>query len=134
VKLLSGRRCHFEPTNPAAYDADPDNYDGGFEYCNKAFNRIIQGTSSEQMKETMVAVDDAGYGESLMLQVHDELDSTLESKEEAMKVAEVMKHAVRLRVPTVVDVEVGPSWGESMTAEGKDADGKKFKRPYVWDL
>jgi DNA polymerase I-like protein with 3'-5' exonuclease and polymerase domains len=134
VKLLSGRRCHFEPTNPAAYDADPDNYDGGFEYCNKAFNRIIQGTSSEQMKETMVAVDDAGYGESLMLQVHDELDSTLESKEEAMKIAEVMKHAVRLRVPTVVDVEVGPSWGESMTAEGKDADGKKFKRPYVWDL
>lgn len=122
VTLLSGRRCHFEPDGS-----------GGYEWCNKAFNRIIQGTSAEQMKRIMLAVDAAGFGPYLMLQVHDELASALESEGQAKEMSEVMRTAVPMRVPTVVDVERGPSWGESMSIE-EVIDGKKVKKPYVWNL
>lgn len=122
VVLSSGRRCHFESDGK-----------GGYEWCHKAFNRLIQGTSAEQMKLDMLACDDAGYGDDMMLQVHDELDASLESKERASAMAEVMKHAVPMEVPTVVDTEIGASWGESMNLELVE-NGKKIKRPYVWDV
>jgi hypothetical protein len=73
VKLLSGRRCHFEPTDPSNPRPYTWNDKGsGYEWCHKAFNRIIQGTSAEQTKRIMLAVEDAGYGDRIMLQVHDE--------------------------------------------------------------
>jgi DNA polymerase I-like protein with 3'-5' exonuclease and polymerase domains len=122
VTLISGRRCHFESDGK-----------GGYEWCNKAFNRLIQGTSAEQMKENMLAVDAAGFGSTLMLQVHDELAASLASKALALKMAEVMKHAMPMEVPTVVDTECGASWGESMSLE-EIIDGKKIKRQYVWNM
>jgi hypothetical protein len=64
VKLLSGRRCHFEPTDPSNPRPYTWNDKGsGYEWCHKAFNRIIQGTSAEQTKRIMLALDDAGYGD-----------------------------------------------------------------------
>jgi DNA polymerase I-like protein with 3'-5' exonuclease and polymerase domains len=123
VKLLSGRRCHFEK--------GPE---GKYEWTHKAFNRIIQGTSAEQTKRIMIALDESGYGDRLMLQVHDEVDPSVETRDQAEEMAEVMRHAVPMKVPTVVDIEVGPSWGESMFIEEKGPDGKKIKRQYVWDL
>lgn len=122
VILRSGRRCHFE--------ADGN---GSYQWTHKAFNRLIQGTSAEQVKEIMIALDDAGYGQHFILQVHDELDSSVPDEKTAHAMAEVMKHAVPMEVPTVVDVECGPSWGESMSVE-EVVDGKKVKRPYVWNL
>lgn len=122
VTLRSGRRCHFESDGK-----------GSYQWCHKAFNRLIQGTSAEQMKEDMLAVDAAGYGDMLMLQVHDELAASVASREIALKIADVMKHAVPMEVPTVVDTECGASWGESMSLE-EIIDGKKVKRQYVWDL
>lgn len=122
VTLLSGRRCHFGPL-PG----------GGYEWTHKAFNRIIQGQAAEQTKEIMVAVDEAGFGDYLALQVHDELDAFLPTDNMGAEMAEVMRTAVPMRVPTVVDVERGPSWGESMSIESI-VDGKTVKRQYVWDL
>lgn len=122
VTLRSGRRCHFEKDQK-----------GEYQFCHKAFNRLIQGTSAEQMKEDMLAVDAAGYGHLLMLQVHDELAASVQDKSVALKIAEVMKYAVPMEVPTVVDTECGLSWGESMFLE-EIIDGKKVKRQYQWNL
>ena len=125
VKLLSGRRCHFRKASGGK---------GGYEWTNKAFNRIIQGTSSEQTKRIMIAVDEAGYGDRLMLQVHDEIAISGLGREMAMTVADVMRTAVPMKIPTVVDVERGPSWGESMEVEYQDKVGKKAKTRYVWGM
>lgn len=125
VKLLSGRRCHFELSKGDRKQK--------YEWTHKSFNRIIQGTAAEQTKQIMIAVDDAGYGDLIMLQVHDELDVDC-MPDVAEKVAEVMRHAVPMEVPTVVDVECGPSWGESMGVEYNDASGKKSKVQYTWGM
>lgn len=124
VKLISKRRCNFELVG------------NKYEWTHKAFNRIVQGSAAEQTKEITLAVSDAGYDEMLHLQVHDELDFLLPKAEPQLgrEIAEVMKHAVPMRVPTVVDTEIGPSWGESMGVEYKDADGKTQKPTYVWGM
>lgn len=99
LKTLSGRRCHF-PT---------DDY-GNFDWTHKALNRLIQGSSGDQTKAAMVAVDKAGY--EIQLQVHDELDQSVENPEQAEEIAEIMRTCLPLQVPSKVDVEIGPNWGE----------------------
>ena len=47
-----------------------------------------------------------------LIQVHDELDISIYSEEQKQKVIEIMRDAVPLKVPSKVDCEVGPSWGE----------------------
>ena len=39
---------------------------------------------------------------------------SLSSEEEKKKITEVMEHAIELRVPSKVDAEIGPSWGEAV--------------------
>jgi len=96
---LTGRRCRF-----------PRKEAGGWDWTYKALNRLIQGGSADQTKAAMVAVDEAGF--EIELQVHDELDMSVESRQQAEQVAEIMRTVVPLLVPVKVDVEVGPSWGE----------------------
>ena len=100
IQTLSGRRCRF-----------PVKDDGEYDWLHKAFNRLIQGSSADQTKEAVVALDSAGY--FLQLQVHDEVDMTVQSREEAESAAEIMRDVVQLQVPMKVDVETGPSWGEA---------------------
>jgi DNA polymerase I-like protein with 3'-5' exonuclease and polymerase domains len=100
VRTLSGRRCRF-----------PVRKDGSYDWTHKALNRIIQGSSADQTKRAMVEIARAGY--ALQLQVHDEIDLSVSSREEAEAVAEIMATCVPLEVPSVVDVEIGPSWGEA---------------------
>jgi DNA polymerase I-like protein with 3'-5' exonuclease and polymerase domains len=49
----------------------------------------------------------------LLLQVHDEVAVSVNNKEEALAAAEIMRNAVQLEVPSKVDTEIGPSWGEA---------------------
>ena len=46
------------------------------------------------------------------IQIHDELDLSIASEDEAKKVIEIMEHAVTLEVPNKVDYEHGKNWGE----------------------
>ena len=46
------------------------------------------------------------------IQVHDELNCSIESPEQASRIKEVMENTVELKVPLKVDMEIGPSWGE----------------------
>ena len=48
-----------------------------------------------------------------MIQVHDELDVSVENKEQAKKITAIMETCVKLEVPSVVDAEFGPNWGEA---------------------
>jgi DNA polymerase I-like protein with 3'-5' exonuclease and polymerase domains len=46
------------------------------------------------------------------IQIHDELDISVESDEKAGKIKTVMEKAVELQIPNKVDYESGPNWGE----------------------
>ena len=45
------------------------------------------------------------------IQIHDELDISVESDEKAKKIIEIMKNAVKLEVPNKIDYESGETWG-----------------------
>ena len=46
------------------------------------------------------------------IQIHDELDLSIESEDQSKKVIEIMENAVNLEVPNKVDYESGDNWGE----------------------
>jgi DNA polymerase I-like protein with 3'-5' exonuclease and polymerase domains len=77
----------------------------------KGLNRLIQGSAADQTKAGMVALHKAGF--HLLLQVHDEVALSVKNKDEAREAADIMAKAVNLEVPSRVDVEIGPSWGEA---------------------
>ena len=54
------------------------------------------------------------YKEGLIghIQIHDELDFSIESESQAKKIKDIMENAVDLKVPNKVDYESGPNWGE----------------------
>ena len=76
----------------------------------KALNKLIQGSAADMTKKAMVDL----YKEGLLshIQIHDELDFSIESKAQADKIKQIMEQAVDLEVPNKVDYESGPNWGE----------------------
>ena len=46
------------------------------------------------------------------VQIHDELDISVESLEDADKIIRIMEEAVELQVPNKVDYEEGSCWGD----------------------
>lgn len=99
VTTILGRHLHFEKR------------DGKYQWTHKAFNRVIQGSAADQMKKALVEIDAAGHW--MMLQVHDEADSSVADRAEAQRILNIMSHTVKALVPFKVDVEIGPSWGEA---------------------
>ncbi len=84
-----------------------------------AVNTPVQGTAADIIKLSMIRLDrllkEEGVDAHLVLQIHDEL--VLEVREDELeKVKGVLKEAmeavVDLRVPLVVDLKWGRSWGE----------------------
>lgn len=102
VKTILGRHCHF-----------PVGASGKYDWTQKALNRIVQGSAADQTKKALVDVHNAGH--FMQLQVHDELTGSFHGAGDAQDAAEIMEHCIpQLTVPSKVDVEMGPSWGESM--------------------
>lgn len=99
ILTLLGRHCRF-----------PKDDQGEFDWTHKALNRLIQGSAADQTKLALVETDAAGY--YIQLQVHDELDGSFESPAQADACADLMRHCVELTVPSKVDVELGPNWGD----------------------
>lgn len=102
IITVMGRRLHF-----------PKRDDGGYDWAHKALNRLIQGSSADQTKYALVQLDKAGY--YIQLQVHDEMDGSFSSTEEAKAAGKLMAECVlditKPQLPFMVDVEVGTSWG-----------------------
>lgn len=100
IRTVGRRKCRF-----------PKKINGrGYDWTYKAFNRLIQGSSGDQMKTAMVLADAEGF--KLQLQVHDELDLTIGNRQEAKDLAEIMVNAVPCSVPHRVDIEIGPNWAD----------------------
>lgn len=99
IRTLLGRLCRF-----------PQDAAGNYDWTYRAFNRLIQGSAADQTKLAMVEADAAGF--EIRLQVHDEFDLSMDDPEKAKDLAEIMKTCVELRVPSKVDIELGPNWGE----------------------
>jgi DNA polymerase I-like protein with 3'-5' exonuclease and polymerase domains len=76
----------------------------------KALNRLIQGSSADMTKKAMVDLYEQGVVSHI--QVHDELNCSIESEEQAQKIKETMENTVQLKVPLKVDMDIGSSWGE----------------------
>jgi DNA polymerase I-like protein with 3'-5' exonuclease and polymerase domains len=121
IRTLLGRKCRFplwEPTEWGVNKALPREQ-AVIEYgvrikragTYKGLNRLIQGSAADQTKAGMVALHKAGF--KLLLQVHDEVALSVRNIDEARAAAEIMAKAATLEVPSRVDVETGPSWGEA---------------------
>ena len=120
IRTIGGRVCHFDLWEPASFgihkplahaDALAEHGPGikrAFTY--KALNKLIQGSAADMTKIAMVKL----YREGIipMIQIHDELDVSVENPEQAQKIIEVMEEAVKLEVPNKVDYEKGQSWGD----------------------
>ena len=73
----------------------------------KALNKLIQGSAADMTKKAMVDL----YKEGIIphIQVHDELDISVNNNED--KIKQIMESAVDLEVPNKVDYEEGDNWG-----------------------
>ena len=121
IRTLLGRKCRFPLWEPTAWGINKAlPYEQAMvEYgprikramTYKGLNKLIQGSAADQTKAAMVALDKAGF--RVLLQVHDELAVSVSTREEAEEAARIMCAAVELEVPSRVDVELGPSWGEA---------------------
>jgi len=119
IRTLLGRLCRFhlwEPNQfgihkPLPHDAALAEHGPGIRraYTYKALNRLIQGSAADMTKKAMIDL----YKEGITphIQVHDELDISVESEAHADKIKEIMEGAVALEVPNKVDYESGTNWG-----------------------
>jgi|TARA_R110001599_G_scaffold79736_3_gene215898 DNA polymerase I-like protein with 3'-5' exonuclease and polymerase domains len=120
IKTFAGRRCRFdlwesryERTLPLPLEEAKEKYGDNLKrsYTYKALNRLIQGSAADMTKLAMLGLWEEGIVPHL--QVHDEVDISIENTEQANTVARIMETCVELAVPLLVDMELGTSWGET---------------------
>jgi DNA polymerase I-like protein with 3'-5' exonuclease and polymerase domains len=61
-------------------------------------------------KKSMVSLYE--HGIIPHIQIHDEVDISVESNAKAEEIIEIMESAVELKIPNKVDYESGESWGQ----------------------
>ena len=121
IRTLLGRKCRFDKWEPNAYGTfKPMSHEDALaehgpaikrSFTYKALNRLIQGSAADQTKAAMVALHKEGI--TPLIQVHDELDISVPDKETGSKIKQIMETCVDMQIPSVVDAEYGPSWGEA---------------------
>ena len=121
IGTLLGRRCRFNKWEPNKFgmhkpmdyvEAERTYGRGGIRraFTYKALNKLIQGSAADMTKKAMVDL----YNEGVVphIQIHDELDISVQSDDEAKKIIEIMENAVSLAVPNKVDYDSGDTWGD----------------------
>ena len=120
VRTLLGRLCRFHLWEPnqfgihkaLSHEAALAEHGPAIKraYTYKALNKLIQGSAADMTKKAMIDL----YKEGITphIQVHDELDISVDSPEHAQKIKDIMESAVNLEVPNKVDYESGPNWGQ----------------------
>jgi len=120
IRTIGGRLCHFDMWEPHGFgikkplnhaDALREHGPGikrAFTY--KALNKLIQGSAADMTKQSMLAL----YREGVIphIQIHDELDISVASLQDAEKIIKIMEEAIELQVPNKVDYEKGENWGD----------------------
>ena len=119
IKTFAGRHCRFnlwedryKRTMPLPFEEAKERYGDTLKrsYTYKALNRLIQGSAADMTKLAMLGLWEEGIVPHL--QVHDEVDISIENTLQGKRIVEIMENCVKLTVPLLVDMEVGPSWGE----------------------
>jgi DNA polymerase I-like protein with 3'-5' exonuclease and polymerase domains len=120
IRTLLGRLCRFhlwEPNQFGIHKALPHEqaileHGPGIKraFTYKALNKLIQGSAADMTKKAMLELYKAGI--TPHIQVHDELDISVESDKQAQQIVEIMESAVGLEVPNKVDYESGKNWGD----------------------
>lgn len=78
----------------------------------KALNGLVQGSAADQMKKTLVDLDEAGA--LPQIQVYDEINGSYDYDESKVRLLkEIMENSVPMTVPFLVSPETGPSWGDT---------------------
>ena len=80
-------------------------------FVRKSLNALIQGSAADWIKKAMVDLWRAGVVP--MLQMHDELDTSVTSPEQGKVISEIVREAVTLRCPIVVDSGIGANWRDA---------------------
>ena len=121
IRTLLGRLCRFHLWEPNRFginkalpfeEATLEHGQGNIRraYTYKALNKLIQGSAADMTKKSMLDL----YKEGIIahIQIHDELDLSVESPDQAKKIIEIMENAVTLEIPNKVDYESGKNWGD----------------------
>jgi DNA polymerase I-like protein with 3'-5' exonuclease and polymerase domains len=124
IQTIAGRVCRFDKWEearfapgelraPMTYEEARGKYGEdrirrAFTY--KALNKLIQGSAADMTKQAMLDLYEEGI--TPHIQVHDELDISVESEHQAQKIIAIMQDAVKLVVRNKVDYEKGPTWGD----------------------
>ena len=124
IQTIAGRVCRFDKWEearfapgelraPMTYEEAKGKYGEdrirrAFTY--KALNKLIQGSAADMTKQAMLDLYEEGI--TPHIQVHDELDISVESEHQAQKIIAIMQDAVKLVVRNKVDYEKGPTWGD----------------------
>jgi DNA polymerase I-like protein with 3'-5' exonuclease and polymerase domains len=119
IRTLGGRVCHFDLWEPTTFGAGMPKphvealkeYGHGIKRAGtyKALNRLIQGSAADMTKLSIIALSENGIVPHI--QIHDELDVSVEHSEQARQIVEIMESAIKLEIPNKVDYECGDSWG-----------------------
>lgn len=128
IRTILGRKRRFDRWEKKSWGNQNDDYvswtHGSYEEAvaewgaenvgragvHKALNALIQGSAGDQMKYTLVLLDEEGL--TPQIQVYDELDGSWETPEQVRRINEIMEHSIPLVVPHLVEPEVGDNWGE----------------------
>lgn len=125
IKTLIGRRCRFdlwEPYGGYGKRVTPLSRDKAERtwpnqqlrrsFIYKALNRLIQGSAADQMKVAMIHMYHAGL--IPMLQMHDDVNFSIQKDDKNIvnQIEDIMLHSTKLLVPSKIDIEVGPNWGQ----------------------
>ena len=120
IRTLLGRLCRFNLWEPNMFgmhkamiheDALKEHGPGiKRAYTYKSLNKLIQGSAADMTKKAMIDLHKEGI--VAHIQIHDELDLSVESPEHASKIVEIMENAVTLEIPNKVDYESGKNWGD----------------------
>ena len=123
IRSILGRKCRFDLWEPDTFAMnkalpykDALNEHGPTTrlkraYTYKALNRLIQASAADMTKQAMVDIHKLGI--TPLIQIHDEVAVSVSNDDQIDSIVHAMENAVKLGVPSKVDVEIGPSWGES---------------------
>ena len=122
IRTKKGRKCRFdmwetrdfglhqaEKYEDAVAKYGKDNIKRAYTY--KALNRLIQGSSADQTKQSMLDCYNAGH--LPMLQIHDELCFNIKDEAHAKEIQALMQNTIEFKVPSVVEYGLGESWGDA---------------------
>ena len=131
IRTILGRKCRFDMWEPATFgmhkpqtfeeaslEHGSRNIKRAFTY--KALNKLIQGSAADMTKKAMIDLKKEGL--LPMIQLHDELNISFETKQQTDRIKEIMEQAVPLKIPNKVDFEDGECWGDITNNEEEFVD------------